>query len=831
MADNNSIEANIEFPNNTGPLLGGVQQVASVTNQIRADFEAMSDSLESLSDRTSKLKGYWDDVLSTIEAAKSAVQVMSTVEQANQTTLNSTMQLVNEILNSVKGLGGNINNAMNLVGMAGGYTGGVANSATASQDFSGRVGVSTGYDQLTLSNSMSAGGQTQYREFVKGTRNAGTTPIVVPAPGGPTLPPPPGGLPPVGGSDAGEPFGSRRTPDSGGAGSETFRGWGVSGASTPTGDNQSNILSDLEANYPHLYNLNKRLNGGIIPSGKEGRSASLSYQYAMKTMNRTFGRIPFIGKNLMDAVSNSLELGGVDPDTIRRSEMNNTNTYYNPTTGERFTTRTGGIPEEGPERSALKVADKVAQIFGSKIVEGFTKFTGYAGIAAQLAYGTVGIMRQFTGISQAQGAAYGETDNGRTASNMWSALTRSDFGLNPNFSFQDVMQNQTNGASMGLRGNQLNQYVGLALQAQGQFGMSAQQSQQYFGAGLGVGVNVQSMAQMLRITKKLENDTTTSAAYNTYATQQALSQVMGIGATQAAGAKLGANANAYGSILGNNNPLTLVAQTAGLTGTELFGTQLGNALMARSSIGGSTNYMNLYAKMQSMSPTQVNQLRNQSNMQILQMLGINTSLTGAALTQELNAKAMILAAALPQMGITDVTTPQQAVAWAEASIAQDQGNKTFGAQSTSPGPTTLTSKQVEAVNKADANFMGVDPTDGGYVPYTVNKNANQNSQIAIQTATGYGRGGAPRPIYSDFGTSPTETTSQLNALKQKLSQNSYTQAGVKASQNVITTAQKDINSGNYAQAVQIIVSFDQTASKYLKAHTKASTNGAGRTNG
>ena len=807
MADENSIEANIEFRDSTQPLQTGLGSVAGLTAQISEDAAALEKSFDDLGKRVSKIKEAFDDVLNVVNNIKGAVELIGQIQIGNQTALNSSMQLVNEILSSVKGLGGNIGNAMSLVQMANGNAGfGPGATSTSSQDFSGmvdRINMKGGYDQVGNRSQ----NQSDYGDYVDRVQRYTENPFDVPRPVG---------VPPSGPMD---PMYTARTPDPAGVGGatgpSTLSGYGIT-RSVPGRSVHDKIRDELSSRYTSLYDLNESMNGGIIPAGKEGRAASLSYGYAMKTLNRTVGRIPFIGKDLMNMFGDVMESKGVTPDNIRRSEANNTITGIDPATGERYTTRTAGIPEHGAERKALDVANKVAKIFGNKMVTAFTEYAGYAGIAATFAENVAGYARQLTGYAQAQGSLSGQVNLGQSINTGFSDFVRSDFGLNPNFSFQDVQQNRMNGMALGLKNNQLNQYIGLGLNAQTSFGMSAQQAQSFYGAAIGAGVDLNTAAQGLRSIRALQsNSTLMSSNYSTYAQAQAQNQTMSVGATGLASQQAALNAVAFGG--GTSAKQAGILQSAGMTGTEMLSSTIGQVLLAQQL---HTNLTGLYATMQNTSGTKLSQAIAGEGVAILQKLGINPD--DPNVNQEIINKAFILSQALPQFGITNANTMQLAVAWAQTVIKQYQVQKKTGplrVQGQENAP-KLTPAQVAAVNSSESgNYSGVVPAGKGGswpFPYHVGSDPTKNPQININRTY--------------YGTTPSALTGDENAVKASESQ-FKNPAGVVLANAALTQANADKAAGNYAQAVEVLITFDNEASKYLKAVQTSRSNGKARTQG
>ena len=807
MANDDSIEINAGLNIEAGKAKDDLGSVSRLMSDSAESAEKMNDSLDGTIERANKLASAAKDLVEALTAGKDVLTIIGSIAQSNASIISSNLQALREALAGAKALGGNMGQALDAMSMVtGGTTGGVPNYATASQDFSGRAGVQTGYDQATLNGAMRMGAQQSAADSAQssGWTFPGTEP------------------------EEATPFGSRRTVDyEGSRGRATFSGVATDFNKIPGTPAQVQIREQLKA-YKNLSRINDSTNGSIIPSGKEGRAASNAYSYAMQTLNRTVGRIPVVGKQFVGAVSTALDLNGVNATTIRNSEANNTVTMRDEEGkvlldefGRPMTTRINGIPSSGPEKTALDLADKVAKIFGNNLVNAFTKYTGYAGMAASFAEGVASQARQLTGYAQAQGNVFGETDFNRTAGNTWNALVRSDFGLNPNFSFQNVLQNQMSGAALGLKGNQLNNYIGTALQFQGQYGLNAQQTQQILGGGLGIGMSVQGTAGMENEIRFLQNKSSMSSAYSQIASYTGASAAMGMGASTAAAETMGTAAVAFGA----NN---LIAQTAGLTGTELMGTQLGTALFAQNQGVG---YMDAYSKMASMSPSAVLSANTQDNVELLTMLGIDVN--SISNPRQLYRYAQLLALALPQMGITDIKTPQQAVQWAWLVIRQHKVNSSMGSIPV-PGvgifkDRKLTPAQKAAINKTDNKLthrvvvagkaVGAvdlfDPASSSISSFKTSSDTTSNESISLYN--------------QNYDTSGTAAANTLGLLRTNIEDQTFRGRQATAATAAYQSAINAAKSGNFAQAVNIVVSFDKDSSKWLKATQKAANSGASRT--
>jgi len=684
MPNDNEANLNLGFNIDAGQALGDLQQVRGVVAQIRTDTEAIESAMESLGDKTNKLRGYWSDVLTTVQQAQTAVQIMGSIEQANQTTLSSTMQMVNEILQSVKGLGGNIGQAMQIVGYAGGGAGGIGGygvGASAPTDrFTSDITSSQDFSKQDLSIGIPEVGSGWLKRVGRRRRGAGGEES-----GGGSYPPPPTPPPPTGGGgdeDESEPvvinatrLGAPQTSVSG-----TFRKVNPKPA-------QQELLDQLMERYPKAY---QRITDVMTP-GREGRAAEYMYGDMMNTINRVSKRLPFgLGSVVKSVMQTKLENEGINPSSIRSAIAQNLEPIAfddknNPTAYGR---KPGGIPEGGIEDKVGKLADTVANVFGNKLVGSFMSFSGYANIATSVAEGVAAQVRQLTGFAQAQGSVFGAVDYSRSAGLGIDAMARSGFGLNPFFSAQDVMQNQMLGASLGLKGAALNNYVSTGLNFQTQYGVSAQQAQAILGGGLGVGVGINQNAIAYGAVRNIANSTNISTSFADQAYMQSMSNSMAMGATASGSTALGIQAtrfpiSAQGIQTGapglDSNAISFVAQTAKMTGQELMGTTIGTALFAQQQGVGFTQAYGQYA---SMSPGQQIASIQGLNQRVLQMAGIDPAKIKTI--PDLYPYVFKLFIILQNFGFTDIKTQQDAITWAWEVCSKANKTTAMGLQATLP---------------------------------------------------------------------------------------------------------------------------------------------------
>ena len=782
MAD--PIESQVNITGDAGPLKEELGQVRNIYEDINKDAEAFNTILSDTETRQQSILKGWNDVLAAIRDSESALRSLNTTEEAQQTSMRAFRQEIMEILQSVKGLGGNINNVMSIFQMAGGRGGGSFGSfqgagygggygsgdySTASQDFRSTV------ESTTAGIDLSSTQQVQQARYANRTQS----------------------ITPIGyddDNDAGDlggvfggTYNSSRRPGE-------RKPFGTESPPVPKKARQIRLQEQLDQ-YKNINRMNEQ--GFIFPNDREDIAASASLGYAMDTLNNTVGSIPGVGGPIVTAIRKSLNLSGVTNRNVRNAERNNTTRSVDPTTGETIFTRTGEYSDV--EQKALKFADHIAGIFGNKMISSVMKYGGYAQMGVGLAEGIASNIRQVTGFAQNQGSVFGLTDFNRSASMTFGALVKSGFGLNPNYSFQQVMQNQMMGAALGLKGDQLNNYVNNALGMQTTYGLDATQSQQLLGGGLAMGVGMNANLQGIATIRNLANSTQTSTAYANAMYMSSMSQAAGMGVTGRGAVSVGTNAANFAA--GD-----LIAQSAKLNATELSTTQFGTAMMAQA-LG--VPYMQVYGKLQSMGGTSGSAFINasyQTDLKVLQMAGVNV----ASIKQksDLNPYAQILQMICYQLGMTNITTPQKAVEWAWEVIS----NNAVGPTSNPVAKTPL-NPNLPTPNGANLNKAAIE------LGFQISPTSYKNDPGALASIE-------PKITQRILNGLQTEQTDLVNGRYGKIGTPIY-----KKMLAEFTQAKKDYDSSDYAGAVKIAISFDKDAAKYLKAHHKNKQSGYTGING
>jgi hypothetical protein len=760
MADDNSADINLNLNGDAGPLKEQLEQVKGILDDVNEDANTYMQIMSDTEGRHQSILSSWKDILQAIRDSNSALQSLNATEQAQSTAMSNFRQEIQEILQSVKGLGGNINHVMSIFQASGGrgisgmggagisMGSGAYDISTAPMDYSSRAGVSTGID----TSAIDIGGSTRASRFAGRIRGRRAV---------------------LGGEEVGD---------------ETIAGEYAPGVSR---------VREISPGTPRQASLRDQLSeyGGLnVPAGKEYRAASYSMDSAMSTLNNTVGNLPAVGRPIMNAIKRSLEMGGVNRRSLRFEEQGNTTLSEDPITGQTIATREGNYTEV--EKKALGFANKVAEIFGNKFIKGFAEYGGFATMGVQAAYDIAAKARQFTGFAQSQGQVFGMTDYSRTVGMTADAFFKSDFGLNPTFSAAQVMQNQMMGASLGLKGSQLNDYVNNALTMQTTYGLDAQQANQLLGAGLGVGVSMNANMQGISMIRNMENATTMSTAYGNMAYTQGMTTAAGMGASGLESALQGA----FAATFGQNN---MIAAKAGITATEAAtGTQLGNVFLAQQ-LG--TNYMNLYSAMATASgngtliPAEV-----AVNTRILAMAGIDVSNQSSTNNwASLDPYVVRLFNILQSLGMTNIKQWVDAKTWAidvlqQQTVANSKGNNT-------PMTPTTTLKSLSST------IAGI----------------NQTLRLAEGAA-----GSRSPTAYATAETAANTATKQANmiydTLNNQLGQKfanlqQYNPTAFTAAEGDINQAITAYNNGNFAagmnavnQAMTIYVELKKDAKKALK---------------
>ena len=612
--NNGSYEVNLEFPNNTGPVLEGLEQVAGVVKDSRDDIKAFNDALVDTIGKASQIKEFFTGSVDQVEKMKSILEITSTLIQGNQSLLSNNLTAINEIISSVKGMGGNIGQAMSVLGLAGAPIQNImsGNAPTASEDFS-YMGNNLDnkfeqIDNIELPHIKLRGffGAEKNKKNKKSNEDEDEDILTK-------------------GQVSGPPIGD-----------------GVNKRPASTARRRQ-----LEQDYP---NIEKR-----IPIGREGRSAEIAYGTMRNKLDDTLGTTG-LGGYFNKQFTKILSLNGIDPKSIRAAQRENVeptglfdqygNPIYSPK--DQFS---------DTEAKTMKTVDKILSHMEVGIGAAVMKSAGYLNVgieAYNMLHDVTKFIRPLAQYAQQQGQLMGKVNYAQTAGNALTDFISSGFDLNPFYSFSDIAASRNNAYALGFRGNNVNQYMGIASQFKQQYGLSQNQTMQMIGGGLSVGVNQNDTSTYYGRVANLINTTQTSSQYAQQAYLQGMQQASLYGANSSAAAGIGVFSAQFGA--GN-----FIAQAAGMTGNELMGTQLGTALMAQQ-LG--TDYLGVFAAEQKMSGTAIEKMSDESIITLLSnSFGINNQTIKKE--RDLDQYATLLSMVLPQLGIDPkkVGTPKQAKAY------------------------------------------------------------------------------------------------------------------------------------------------------------------------
>jgi hypothetical protein len=647
MAQNDdSLQVNLEFTDNTAPLIQGMSAAASVAGEMRSDMEAIEQAMSGISERADAMRAAYQENNELISNMKQLLETIASINATNQTSLSQNIQQINEMLLQTRGLGGNVGHVMTMLGMASppgvgsvnGYTYNT-NQSTSSQDFSGYVGsgyVGTGNsDNPVVAIGDWYKGVRARKRAIKntvGTVDDSSSTRAIPPPtvsigGGGKKPPI---IPPTGGPGPGpdpmddEP--SIEDPDF----AATWEGM-----VEPEGDDYvgAEPFSSLYADQ-----LKNRWNKLNLPLDAVD-PASIAYKKMNSTVKNALGSGP-LGKKLYKRWQKHLVASGITPEALKDATASMgppeivdapSDAFGDAVAGK---VRTTPVPED-VQAQTLDTANHVARIFSSGLYEALAKFTGIAtavknaggaiGDVYAAAQDKMGQVRNINSAIYAQGGQFGEVDYGRSLRMGAQSWMESWGGLNPFYNQAQVQSAQMGAAGLGLRGADLNKYVDTSLDiARRRFGMSQDQFNQFSAQAMGAGYMTntynQYMQQYNAARDYANGDNRTSLGYANYAFNQGANSAaaMGMGNGYAA-ARQGYLAMQFGA--GN-----YVAQAAGMTGTEMQGSMLGNVLLAQN-LG--VGVMGLYGKelqlgKQGASGAQAQAMaQNASNEQVLTWAGID----------------------------------------------------------------------------------------------------------------------------------------------------------------------------------------------------------------
>jgi hypothetical protein len=306
--------------------------------------------------------------------------------------------------------------------------------------------------------------------------------------------------------------------------------------------------------------------------------------------------------------------------------------------------------------------------------------------------------------------------NGNNALNFQASnyLYSLQHGAGMTYSSQDAQTAAMAAMQLGLKGGPGTNYKNLDYTAQTQYGLSHGETQQAINTAIAYGVNPNQMMSGFEGARTYANKVgNTPMGYTDMAYQMGVAKSASLGYQGQTAIAMGKSSAAFGA--GNQ-----IAAQAGMTGQELMGTTLGTALFAQQA---GVSFMNAYSAAQNMGSAQAQKLQSNAMLGLLVNLGIPVN--SIQKLSDLNPYAIKLGIILPQLGITDVTTPQQATVWAWGIIQQSRSlpastgtsNVTLGTPGTGtqgvPANSTLLGSTDTSNLGASLNSVGFNSTGLG----------------------------------------------------------------------------------------------------------------------
>ena len=674
MADD-SVEMNLEIPDNTGPLTQSFSNLGAIAKQMREDMQAIGDEMGTISDRADRLREYWQSNLELIQNMKSVLEIIQSLTQSNSTLISNNIMELNQMLNSSRQFGG-------VNGMPAGATAPGQTHAGFSDPLGNMANYTAYANQVrqTQTDPFFGAGSTrsQFDSPYNGNYYGGdySSGYNHPGPAG-SSPTDPGNIPRP-------PSGATGRPDD-----TTTYGMGKVNQPAPPPTNISDLLQSTgyAGAFPGIY--------GKLTNSNWQKAPYYALNQVQGQIDQTFGGIPVVGQvanatnNWLSARAQSAANQGVSGDNAFSAKeealmamLTKMSNFFSGQNG-------GGV---GPALTNIAgITAQVSSIYaGIKDTTQTVRQQAYQAQSLGDIYGTVGYGRYADYRAKAAGFATGQIGNGGQLI----------------YGNQDALSAMYAGTQLGLKnGPDLTQYQNLDYSMQTKYGLSHGETQQLGATAMAYGIDLSQMGNGYGSVRDLVSSTKTSAAYGTQAYEQGTSTAASLGFRGNAATSMGNAAVQFGA--GNT-----IAQAQGMTGQEFMGSQIGNALFAQAAGVG---YMDTYSAAQSMSAGKATGLTSEVAMKILTMAGINPSAIHSQ--SDLNKYAVLLNMILPQFGVTDVSTPQQAVTWAWAAIQMNRGFTGGGKK--------LTAAQAKA--SAHVAGMAQGPAQG----------ASMMSQAVTDAQTGY----------------------------------------------------------------------------------------------
>ena len=722
MAD--PIQLEFEFPDNTGPIASSWSSLAGITKDMRSSWDAINDAMTSTIDKADDLRtklNLKDEVLSGIKTM--LTEISSTID-ANDSTLRSSLQTINQIM-------GNSNSVSLLMSRVDGYAPG------GPQGFSNPLASPTSYaayanqtrqqqsdpfnspgamsSQFSDYNQPSFFGKQSYitpREQDLGISNG------------------------FGGRGGG---GTTRTSfgafdDSEDPMNNTPFGTTGAGSSEYSNDIGTYGFSRHQAPRPVPGQISNKIPRNLMQPlldarggfSNQAQTALDNGNYNALTSTAIQGGMNQISQSALGVIPgmNSLlsQVGSILSNVANRKSGPNDTDFTQRQTAvlDKLSTTVERLTQSS---TAMKAASYASSAAGA-----YNMIRGGQNLAlSKISYPSQAIANMTGGQTQYMPWNGGNALNYKAQNFLYSMDPSHGFGMT--YSPTDALTAQYAANQLGLKGGPATNYKNVDYTMQTQYGLSHGETQQLANTALAYGMNLNQYATgagQARLYGNQVGNTQQQYTMGAYETGSATAASLGYNTQASVG--MGKQAAAFGA--GNQ-----INQNAMMTGQELMGTTLGTALFAQQA---GVSFMDAFAKAETLTSTQAKKYQSNAMIGLLQNLGIPVN--NIKSIKDLYPYAIKLGIILPQLGVTNVSTPLQAINWAFTIIQQAQG------LSGSSGTSNI------ALGTPGTGTQGV-PANSTMLDST---NLTQSLNSAGFNATGLGAGG------SSSATTSNGVTVQVN---------------------------------------------------------------------
>ena len=639
MADPIKIE--MEFPDDTGPLSSSWSSLAGIAKDMRDSWTAIDTAMTGTIEKAGELREKLDLKNDVLAGIKSMLGEITTSINTNDATLRSSLQTLQQIMASS-------NNVNSVMGRANDF------DAQTNQGFSNPLAAPMAY-----AAAANEARQSQIRQFSTSDLRSQFADVNHPSffenhtritPSEEDL----GGN--VYSARTGNEFGEVLNPSS-----PTFESTGrrdgllKESKQSPGGGFVAEAPTpiNMSESYPNLakYWTNPKTGESLLNADNFLEAPNMAAQGLINSMQKgPLGMIPGMG-NIIGALAPVLQ-GSLTFASRGQSSLPAGSDINN------FFTKL--------QQSIMNGMNSL----GNKLSGAVTSNSALAAIGtAQIGLGTYNALTAGQNYAlqkfayPAQGLADITGGNASTPSYLKLQAESLRYKFNTKYGPNDYLAAQYAARQLGLTGQaDANAYQGYDQQLQTQYGLTHGETQQVISTGLAYGMNINPYVNGLESARTQANaigKTNLSYTMGTYQLGSATAASLGYGSS--AQVALGSAAATFGA--GNQ-----IAQAAGMTGQELMGTTLGTALFAQQA---GVSFMDSFSAAQNMGASKALKIQDNAMLGLLQKLGIPVNSINKP--SDLNPYAIKLGIILPQLGITDVTTPQQAVVWAFTIIARAKG--------------------------------------------------------------------------------------------------------------------------------------------------------------